>query len=70
VCEIAPSGVGPPVRIAVVDARGARIFGDDELSEIETGVERWKTLETETWTMGAEDAKKGARGALPSLGQS
>lgn len=69
VCEIAQSGVGPPVRLAVVDADGARVLGDDELSEIETGVERWKALEADTLTMGAEDAKRGARGDLPSLGQ-
>ena len=67
VCEIAPSAVGPPVRLAVVDADGTRVLGDDELSEIETGVERWKTLEAETLTMGAEDARKEALGDLPSL---
>jgi len=70
VCEIAPSGVGPPVRMAVVDANGAQVLGEDEISEIETGVERWKTLEAETLTMGAVDAKKEARGDLPTLGQS
>lgn len=70
VCEIAPRHVGPPVRLAVVDAGGARVLGDEELSEIETGVERWKTLEAETLAMEAEDARKEALGDLPSLGQS
>lgn len=67
VCEVAQGSVRPPVQIAIADASGARVLGDDELSEIETGVERWKTLEAETLTMGSEDARRDAQGDLPKL---
>ncbi len=66
-CEVSPGGVGLPVQIAVVDGEGTRVLEETEISEIETAVERWKTLEAETLTMGTEDAQKTARGDLPSI---
>lgn len=66
-CEVAPGGVGMPVRIAVVDQDGPRVLEEAEVNEIGDLVARWKTLETETLSMSPEDAKMHAEGDLPSI---
>jgi hypothetical protein len=66
-CEVSPGGVGMPVRIAVVDKSGPRVFEESKISEIGDLVARWKTLEAETLNMGPEEAKLGAEGDLPVM---
>jgi proteasome beta subunit len=66
-CEVSPGGVGMPVRIALVDSSGARILETGEINQIGDMVARWKTLEAETLTMDAEEAKMSAEGDLPVM---
>jgi hypothetical protein len=56
-----------PVRIALVDSNGARILETGEINQIGDMVARWKTLEAETLTMSAEEAKMSAEGDLPVM---
>jgi 20S proteasome alpha/beta subunit len=67
--EVSPGGVGPPVQIAVVDRNGARVLDRADVEAIGVLVDRWKTLEAETLNMSPEDAKEGAEGDLPSIGE-
>lgn len=67
VCEVSSWGVALPVQIAVADAGGARVLGDRDLEEIDTGVQRWLASETAGFLGGDGDNR--APLSLPSLAQ-
>jgi 20S proteasome alpha/beta subunit len=63
--EVSSSGVGPPVQIAVCDANGPRVLGQEEMDSIKVSVDRWKELESQS----IRDANGSgeAVGDIPSL---
>lgn len=65
--DVSPAGVGPPVQIAICDAQGARVIDSEEISEIGTAVDGWKTLETETLRETPQERAEDAEGDLPAL---
>lgn len=46
--------VGPPVQVAVVDGRGARILAGPEVEAVKEAVEGWMKVEAETLTQGGQ----------------
>lgn len=65
-----PSGVAGPVQIAVCDADGARVIGDEEIADLKAAVEGWKTLERETLheaVQPSESTSLAADSEIPSL---
>lgn len=64
--EVSNGLVGPPVQIATCDATGTEILTEDEIENVRTGVERWKTIERESLRMGTEAEQ--ATGDLPVMG--
>lgn len=65
--DVSPSGVGPPVQMAICDAEGARVLSAQEIEEIATAVDGWKVLERETLTEMPEEKAEEAKGDLPSM---
>jgi hypothetical protein len=67
-CEVSASGVGLPVQIAVVDDRGPRLLGSEEIDELKTLVDGWKQLERETLLRETQRPASGEIGDIPDLG--